>query len=132
MRLTTILALAFAASAMQAGTTAPSYDVAFVLPQGTYSGTTTFAVSRAGAVTGTMKLTQPGNVDATLSGTVKDGTWTFDYPYAIPEQGCSGTVKGTGTVSADRATVKGAVTILGACVETPTEATFTFTRQAKK
>lgn len=129
MRLMTIAALVFTAGTFQGARTAPAYDVAFTLEEGTYTGTTTFAVSRAGAVTGTMKLTSPTVVDGTLSGTVKNGTWTFDYPYTIPEQGCSGTVKGTATVSADRATVKGSVTILGACVQQPTSATFAFTKK---
>ncbi len=128
MRLMTISALLFA-GALQAGSSAPTYDVSFALEQGAYTGTTTFAVSRAGAVTGTMKLTSPTVVDATLSGTIKDGTWTFDYPYTIPEQGCSGTVKGTATVAADRSTAKGHVTIGGACVESPLESDFTFTRK---
>jgi hypothetical protein len=129
MRLMTLAALAFAASTLQA---APAYDVSFVLEQGTYTGTTTFEVSRAGAVTGTMKLVSPTVVDATLGGTLKGDTWTFEYQYTIPEQGCSGVVKGTGTVAADRSTVKGNVTIGGACTQEPLTAAFTFTRQAKK
>ena len=132
MRLMTIIALVFAAGTMQAGQTAPTYDVSFVLEQGTYTGTTTFDVNRAGAVSGTMKLTSPTVVDAALSGTVKDNTWTFEYSYSIPEQGCTGQVKGTGEVAADRSTVKGNVTIGGGCTQEPLSAAFTFTRQAKK
>ena len=132
MRVLTISALLFAAGAMQAGRGAPAYDASFVLEQGTYTGTTTFAVGRDGAVTGTMKLTAPTVVDAALAGTVKGDVWTFEYPYTIPEQGCSGVVKGTGKVAADRSTVKGDVTIGGGCVEAPLTATFTFTKQTAK
>ncbi len=76
-----------------------------------------------------MKLTTPIAVDGTLAGEVKSGTWTFDYPYAIAEQGCSGTVKGTANVSADGKSITGDATIGGACVEQPTAATFSFTRK---
>lgn len=129
MRLWTIFALALTAGTIQAGQAAPSYDVAFVLEQGTYTGTTTFAVSRTGDVTGTMKLTSPTVVDAELGGTVKGSTWTFKYNYTIPEQGCTGFVEGTGDVPADRASVKGNVTIGGGCTEAPLTATFTFTKK---
>ena len=129
MRLMTIAALLFTASTMQAGQTAPTYDVSFVLEQGTYTGTTTFVVNRAGAVSGTMKLTSPTVVDAALGGTVKDNTWTFEYSYTIPEQGCTGQVKGTGTLSADRASVAGDVTIGGGCTQEPLTAKFTFTKK---
>lgn len=126
MKALMISALLPVAGAMQAGTAAKTYDVAFVLPQGTYTGTTTFDVARDGNVTGTMKITDPGVVEATLSGTVSAGTWTFEYAYTIPEQGCSGVVKGTGEISKDGSLIKGEVIIGGACVEEPTPATFAF------
>ena len=129
MRLVMLLALMVMSGAMQTRPAEPVYDASFVLANGTYTGATTFNVSRTGEVTGTMKLTDPTIVDATLAGTVARGTWTFEYPYTIPEQGCSGTVKGTGTVAADRSTVKGEVMIGGACVEEIETATFTFTRR---
>lgn len=132
MRLLVIPALLFAFNAPQAAPAAPKYDVAFVLPQGTYAGTTTFAVDRKGVVTGTMKITQPAVVDATLAGTVKSGTWVIDHTYQIPDQGCTGTIKGTAKVPADAKVISGNVTIGGARVEAPVEATFTFTRQAAK
>jgi hypothetical protein len=132
MRLLVIPALLFAFNMPQAAPAGPTYDVAFVLPQGTYSGTTSFAVDRKGVVTGTMKITQPGVVDAKLAGTVKNGTWAIDHTYAIPEQGCTGTIKGTAKVPADAKVISGNVTIGGACVEAPVDATFTFTRQAAK
>jgi len=130
-RLILVPAVMLAASLLQGGA-APVYDASFVLAQGTYSGTTSFNVDRKGVVTGTMQLTSPIAVEATLAGAVKDGTWTFDYPYTIAEQGCSGTVKGTGKVSSDKKTVTGEATIAGACVEQPTTASFTFTRRDTK
>ena len=131
-RLMLVPALMLAANMMQAAPAAPTYDVAFVLAEGTYTGTTTFSADRKGVVTGTMKLTSPIAVDGTLAGTMKGDVWTFEYPYTIPEQGCSGTVKGTGKMSADKKTISGDVTIGGACVEVPTAASFSFVRQEKK
>jgi hypothetical protein len=129
MRLKTLAALLLAAATLQTGQAAPTYDVSFVLEQGTYTGTTTFAVSRAGQVTGTMKLTVPTVVDAVLGGTVKENTWTFKYDYTIPEQGCTGFVEGTGTISDDKASVKGNASIGGGCTQEPLTATFTFTKK---
>lgn len=122
-------AVLLAASMLQGAAAAPTYDVTFTLDQGVYTGTTTFNVDRKGVVTGTMKLTNPISVDGTLAGEVKAGTWTFEYPYTIVEQGCSGTVTGTAKVSADRKSIAGDATIGGACVEQPTPATFSFTRK---
>lgn len=129
MKILMISALLYAAGAMQAASRVVTYDAAFVLEEGTYTGTTTFEVGKDGKVTGTMKLTQPTIVDATLAGTVKDGTWTFEYTHTIPEEGCSGTVKGTATVEKDASLVKGQVTIGGACVEEPMQATFAFSKK---
>lgn len=132
VRLMLVPALVLAANMLQGAPAAPTYDAAFVLEQGTYTGTTTFSVDRKGVVTGTMKLTSPMAVDATLGGAVKGEVWTFEYPYTILEQGCTGTVKGTGKMTADKKTISGDVTIGGACVEVPTAASFSFVRQEKK
>ena len=131
-RLMLVPALMLAANVLQGAPAAPTYDVAFVLDQGTYTGTTTFSVDRKGMVTGTMKITSPGAVDGTLAGSVKDGVWTFEYPYTIAEQGCAGTVKGTGKISADKKRIEGDATIGGGCVEVPTPASFSFVRQEAK
>ena len=132
MRLLVIPVLLFAFTVPQAAPAAPTYDVSFVLPQGTYAGTTSFAVDRKGVVTGTMKITEPAIVDARLAGTVKDGTWTIDHTFEMPAQGCTGTIKGTAHVPADAKVISGAVTIAGPCVETPVDATFTFTKKSDK
>ena len=109
---------------------APVYDVRVDLEQPSI-GTTTFEVDKTGKVTGKLHIESPNVVDATLGGTVKDGKWTFEYPFSMPVQGCVGTVNGTATVSADQSKVSGLLNIGGACVEQPVTAAFTFTRRAK-
>jgi hypothetical protein len=115
---------------------APTYDVNWVAgPPGseqTYTGTTTWAVDSKGAVTGKLAITSPAAVNAVLSGTVAKDTWTFDYPYEIPEQQCTGVIKGTAKVSADKKTVEGTATIGGGCAPEPFNSTFKFTQQTKK
>lgn len=118
------------------GPAAPVYNAKYTVQtdNGTteYTGTTTFVVDAKGGVTGAMKLTVPIAVESTLNGTIKGGTWTFEHPYSIAEQNCSGTVKGTATVPADRKAISGTATILGGCVQQPLSATFSFTMQEKK
>jgi hypothetical protein len=111
--------------------TAPTYDASFAVGDQIYSGTTTFAVDGKGVVTGAMKLVQPTEVLAALSGAVKDGTWTFEYSYQIPAQMCDGTVKGTAKVDSGRRSITGEVMIGGACTEQPMSATFSFTKRDK-
>ena len=116
----------------QATQTAPTYDATFTLaPDQVYTGTTTFGVDGKGVVTGAMKLVQPTEVLAALSGAIKDGTWTFEYGYQIPAQMCDGTVKGTAKVDTGRRNISGEVTIGGSCTEQPMTATFTFVRRDK-
>jgi hypothetical protein len=108
----------------------PTYDATFVVADGqAYKGTMTFRVDRQGAVTGRLNLTQPLGVTGTLAGAVKDGTWTFEYPYAIAEKNCTGVVKGTGKVPADKQSICGTVVISGVCSATPQKGTFTMSKQ---
>ncbi len=69
----------------------PVYDVKFTVPGNegpqVYTGTTTFVVDAKGGVTGKMHITTPTEVTATLAGTVKGGTWTFEYPVHDPGAG---------------------------------------------
>ncbi len=115
---------------------APTYNVSWLAgPPGqeqTYSGTTTFNVDAKGMVTGKLALTAPAAVNAALSGTVEKDTWTFEYGYEIPDQMCSGTIKGTAKLGAGRKTIQGTATIGGGCVPEPFNSTFTFTLQEKK
>lgn len=115
---------------------APTYNVSWIAgPPGqeaTYTGTTTFAVDAKGVVTGRMALIDPVGVNAAISGTVAKDVWTFEFGYEIPDQMCSGTLKGTGKVAADRKAIQGTAVIAGACVPEPFNSTFTFTLQEKK
>jgi hypothetical protein len=106
----------------------PTYVVSVELDQ-TSTGTTTFSVDKAGNVTGTMRIDAPNVVDAKLAGTVKDGTWTFEYPFSMPVQSCEGLVTGTAKVATDMSTISGKLTISGACVQQPMDGTFTFTKK---
>ncbi len=109
---------------------APTYDARFTGADGqVYSGTLTFAVDAKGAVSGKMRLTDPLEILATLAGTVKDGKWSFEFPYEIPEQGCTGVVKGTATVPADGKVIQGTGVAGGGCTEQPIDLTFAFTRK---
>jgi len=127
-----VLSTLVAASAFQAAPAQPTYDAKFVTSEGqAYTGTVTFAVDAKGVVSGKMRLTDPAEVLGTLAGTVKGGKWTFEYPYEIPAQGCTGTVKGDATVPADAKVIEGKAVAGGGCSEQPIDLTFTFTKQAK-
>lgn len=106
----------------------PTYDVRVDVDQ-TYTGTTTFAADQSGKVSGTMHLDSPAAVDAKLSGVVKDGTWTFDYEFSMPDQGCAGRASGTAKVSADGSTISGNIAVGGDCVQQPQSGSFSFTRK---
>ena len=134
---TLALASLIVAGSFQGTTPAgPVYDVKFTVPGNegpqVYTGTTTFVVDGKGGVSGKFHITTPTEVTGTLNGTIKGGTWTFDYPYTIPAQACSGSVKGSVPVTADRKVIQGDVVIGGACTEQPLSATFSFTLQEKK
>ncbi len=114
----------------------PTYDVSWVAgPPGseqTYTGTATMAVDGKGVVTGKLAITSPEAVNATLTGTVAKDTWTFEYPYEIPVQGCTGVIKGTARIGAGKKTVEGTAMIGGGCAPEPFNSTFKFTLQEKK
>lgn len=105
-----------------------TYDVKVELDQ-VSTGTTTFAVDRSGNVSGNLRIDMPNIVQAKLTGTVKDGTWTFEYPFTMPEQNCTGTAAGTARVMPNLSSVSGTVTVSGACTPQPLTGTFTFTKK---
>lgn len=115
---------------------APTYNVTWIAgPPGqeaTYTGTSTFVVDAKGVVTGKMALIDPVGVNAAIAGTIAKDTWTFEFGYEIPDQMCSGTLKGTGKVAESRKTIQGTAVIAGACVPEPFNSTFTFALQEKK
>lgn len=139
MRAAVMAAVLVAAGAVlgaQAPKTEPVYDVSFLAgPPGqeaTYTGTSTLNIDAKGVVTGKMEIVSPTTVRAALAGQVANGTWTFEYSYEMPDQGCLGMLKGTATVSADRKKISGTALIGGDCAPEPMNGTFSFTQQEKK
>lgn len=130
---TLLAALALAPALAAQAKPAPIHDALFDLNGATYSGGTTFAVDKAGKVTGTMKLDTPAVVDAKLNGEVKDSVWTFNYPFTMDNQGqvCGGTVSGTAQVKADASEATGTVTIGGECTPDALSGTCAFKKRAK-
>jgi hypothetical protein len=139
----TVIALMLATAVAGTGAQAPAaakadpvYDVAFTTgPAGQeaiYKGTTTFTVDAKGAVTGKMAIVEPTTVRATLSGQIDKGVWTFAYSYEMPDQGCTGTLKGTATVPADRKAITGTAVVGGDCAPEPMNATFSFSLKPAK
>jgi hypothetical protein len=127
-----IVATALAASPLQNAKApeAPTYDARFTGADGTvYTGTMTFAVDAKGGVSGAMRLVDPLEITAKIAGTVKGGKWMFEFPYEIPQQGCTGVVKGEAEVPADRKVINGKGVAGGGCAETPIDLTFTLTRK---
>lgn len=110
---------------------APTHDAVFEVQGAQYVGTASFVVDKAGKVTGTMKLTDPALVNATLNGDITDGVWKFAYPFTMDNQGqaCEGTVSGTAKVTADRAEASGDVSISGTCSPDPLVGVFKFTKK---
>lgn len=129
----TLLGALAVSATLAAQQPAATHDAVFDVEGATYSGSTTFVVDKAGAVTGTMKLDSPAIVDAKLNGVIKDGVWTFSYPFTMDNQGqaCSGTVAGSGKMSANNAETTGTVTISGNCSPDPLTGTFMFKKKAK-
>ena len=131
-----VLVMAAAGLGAQAPKVEPVYDVTFVAgPPGqeaSYTGTTTFNVDAKGMVTGKMAIANPTTVRANISGQIDKGTWAFEYTYEMPDQGCTGSLKGTGSVPADRKVIAGKVLIGGDCSPEPMNGTFTFKLQEKK
>ena len=110
---------------------APTHDVVFEVQGQQYVGNTTFAVDKAGKVTGTMKLTDPALVNAKLNGEIANGVWKFAYPFTMDNQGqaCEGTVSGTAKVTADHGEASGEVNITGTCGTEALVGTFKFTKK---
>jgi hypothetical protein len=115
---------------------APTYNVSWIAgPPGdeaTYTGTATMNVDAKGVVTGKLGLVDPVAVTAALAGTIAKDTWTFEFAYEIPDQMCTGTLKGSGKVSEGRKTIQGTAIVGGECAPEPFDSSFTFTLQEKK
>jgi hypothetical protein len=96
------------------------------------TGTATFAVDKTGKVSGSLHIDTPTELNAELAGTVKDGTWTFEFSFSMPTENCSGTASGTAKVTTDLNTVSGTVKASGECTPDPVSGPFTFTKRLKK
>jgi hypothetical protein len=109
----------------------PTYAVKISLDQ-EYIGTTTFAIDAKGLVTGEMTIDSTGAV-MTLSGSVKDGVWTFEkMSFTLAALNCSGVTSGTATVPADLGVISGKIHVEAGCgTDQPRDGTFTFTRTPK-
>jgi hypothetical protein len=120
-----------AKQAAPAAPAAPTYDVVFDVQGNQYVGTTSFAVDKAGKVSGTMKLTDPALVNAKLNGEVANGVWKFAYPFTMDNEGqpCEGTVSGTAKLTADQSEAAGDVNISGTCSADALVGTFKITKK---
>jgi hypothetical protein len=109
---------------------APEYDAKFLVESTTeYVGTTTFTVGQKGEVAGALTITGPLAGTGTLSGSVKDGTWTARIEFTLTAQACGGVVSGSATLPTDRKLISGTATITSSCAPDPQSATFTFTKK---
>src|SRR5262245_52593960 len=124
MRLMLILALI-----IQTQAAAPTYDVTVRLDE-VSTGTATFSIDRAGKVSGHMHINTPNVVEAKLAGEVKSGVWTFEFPFTMPNPGCTGIAKGTAQVPPDRNSISGTLSVSGGCTPEPLSGTFTFSKRA--
>jgi hypothetical protein len=69
-----------------------TYDIAVTTAEEiTYTGTMELAVDK-GTVTGTMKITSPGEINGTVAGTSKAGKMNLDFPYHYVAESCEGRV----------------------------------------
>src|SRR5215467_2141608 len=81
-----------------------TYDVRVELDS-VSTGSATFSVDEKGNVSGSMRIDTPNVVEAKLSGSVKDGVWTFTYPFSMPDANCAGTAAGSAKVSPNAASI---------------------------
>jgi hypothetical protein len=86
-------------------------------------------VGDKGDVAGALTIVGPLEGTGTISGPVKDGTWTARIEFTLTTQACGGVVSGSATVPADRKVISGSGTVTSSCVPDPQSATFRFTRR---
>jgi len=109
---------------------APIYDATFIIENAAeYVGTTTFSVGDKGDVSGALTIVAPLEGTGTISGPVKDGTWTARIEFTLTTQACRGVVTGSATIPADGKVISGSGTVLSSCAPDPQSATFRFTRK---
>jgi hypothetical protein len=130
-----VVMVVMAVAALPVFAQAPTSNVSWIAgPSGeeqTYTGTTTFLVDAKGVVSGKLAITMPAAVNAALAGRVENGTWTFEYAYEIPDQMCTGVIKGTASVGEGRKVIEGTATIGGSCALEPFGSSFKMTLREK-
>lgn len=77
-----------------------------------YAGTMTMAVEK-GKVSGSMRITRPTEITGTVAGTAEKGALKLDFPYAMTERNCQGTVKMNLTIPAKPGPVTGTMEAIG-------------------
>ncbi len=100
-----------------------SYDVAFTFQDTTYTGTMKLTFNKD-VISGTMTITAPVPVTATVAGTRKDTKLTFDYSYSMGgDQPCDGRVTIDATIDSKTDNASGTARTVG-CSDQPLDGTF--------
>lgn len=81
-----------AAQTPRGGTKGVMHDILVTTAEGSYKGTMEL-VTRGGKVTGSMHITDPGEITGKVAGTSKGGVLDLEFPYLMTERNCEGTVK---------------------------------------
>ena len=104
------------------------YSGSFMVDCLTFTGTMQISTQPGGAVTGTLSLNRPVQINGTIDGTLTGDQLTVGIKYGSnPATGCSGgTVEGALTISEHGASISGPVTVVD-CGEM-LDATINFSR----
>ena len=104
-----------------------TYDAMFSAQGMDFTGTADLSTAEGGAVTGTVRLTNPETVSAELKGMVADSTFSFESTYSRAG-GCEGALLGGGEILSDGVGTSGDVDIADDCMGGVMEGSFNFTR----
>ncbi|MCL7980197.1 MAG: hypothetical protein M8865_09880 [marine benthic group bacterium] len=104
-----------------------TYDAMFSAQGMDFTGTADLSTAEGGAVTGTVRLTNPETVSAELKGMVADSTFSFESTYSRAG-GCEGALLGGGEILSDGVGTSGDVDIADDCMGGVMEGSFRFTR----
>jgi nitrous oxidase accessory protein NosD len=104
------------------------YDAEFVVNSTSYTGSMTLATAKGGVVDGTLSVTAPATITGTVTGMVVGDTLNFESDYEIAENGCGGSVTGTGLIAEGGDTVSGTMDVYDACADQTMAASFDLRR----